>query len=42
MEEYPFAPGFAPMMPPEGIYPDRGDGFGDYYEMGPRNIEPDR
>ncbi|XP_038210615.1 zinc finger Ran-binding domain-containing protein 2-like [Zerene cesonia] len=30
---YPYAPPFPPI--PDGSYPDHGDGFGDYYEMGP-------
>lgn len=39
---YPYTPPFPPMRPPEGDYPDHGDGFGDYYGMGPVNEERER
>ncbi|PZC85992.1 hypothetical protein B5X24_HaOG214357 [Helicoverpa armigera] len=31
---YPYPPPFPPMRPPEGEYPDHGDGFGEYYGLG--------
>ncbi|XP_072937281.1 uncharacterized protein [Epargyreus clarus] len=34
---YGYPPPFSPMRPPDGVYPDRGDGFGEYYGMGPLN-----
>lgn len=32
---YPYAPGFQAMRPPETQYLDHGDGYGEYYGMGP-------
>uniref|UniRef100_A0A2A4J7Q9 Uncharacterized protein n=1 Tax=Heliothis virescens TaxID=7102 RepID=A0A2A4J7Q9_HELVI len=39
---YPYPPPFPPMRPPEGEYPDHGDGFGEYYGLGSLNEDRDR
>ncbi|CAG9784129.1 unnamed protein product [Diatraea saccharalis] len=36
---YPYAHPFPPMRPPEGDYPDHGDGYGDYYGLSSLNEE---
>ncbi|XP_075992757.1 uncharacterized protein LOC142987695 [Anticarsia gemmatalis] len=34
---YPYPAAYPPMRPPEAEYPDHGDGFGEYYGLGPLN-----